>query len=219
MSRTALLAALALAGCAQAMRATWGPSAGPRPSPPRSGHTAASSGAGVCYLFGGYAEYEGETPRDVVNDLWRYAEGAWECLQPPSARAELGQSPSRPGGRLCSASAVVGDELFVFGGWDPETAGAGGTILDDIWYLNVGTLLWERLAQPMPGGPTSRHVACAVDTADGPRVVIHTFRCTDSVLVFDPRSRTTTEVRRSATPASTHSRVGTFLRLKGALCA
>jgi hypothetical protein len=185
-------AVLAITSNGEAMRASWLPSAGTKPAPPRSGHTCTSGPDGSCLLFGGYAEFEGDSPRDVVNDLWRYSDGQWECLQPATARQP--SSTDQPGGRLCSASAVIGDELFIFGGWDPETAGTGGSILDDMWCLNLGSLQWERLPNNMPQGPTSRHVACAVQTPDGPRILIHTFRCSTSVIVFDAASRTTTQV-------------------------
>lgn len=192
MRAIGMSAMLALAGSAKAMRATWLSSAGAKPAPPRSGHTCTSSSDGSCFLFGGYAEFEGDRPRDVVNDLWRYSNSTWECLQPATSRQQF--STDQPGGRLCSASAIIGSELFVFGGWDPETAGIGGSILDDIWCLNLGSLQWERLAGTMPHGPTSRHVACAVRTPDGPRVLVHTHRCSTSVLIFDAASRTMTEV-------------------------
>lgn len=170
------------------LRAAWSACEGVSPSPARSGHTACAATDGSLYLFGGYAEVQGE--RDVVNDLWRWRGGVWECVQPASDRSDR----SRPGPRLCSASAIVGDQLFLFGGWDPEVAGSGGSILDDVWCLRLGTMEWERLADSMPRGPTSRHVACVADTQDGPRVIIHTFRCATSVVVFDPESRKATEV-------------------------
>ena len=163
-------------------------------APPRSGHTAVESGEAV-YLFGGYAEYGGSTPRDVVNDLWCYtSKSGWKCLQSDSSRAD----DSRPGPRLASASAIIDDELLVFGGWDPQTAGTGGIILDDVWSLDLKTLAWSQCAAPMPRGPSSRHVAANV----GGRVIVHTFRCLDSVLLWDPASRTLVEQPTSGTPPS-----------------
>lgn len=142
-------------------------------SPPRSGHTAAYDAArGQVWLFGGYAEYEGKR-RQVTNDVWCYDDGWTQMLAPTDVR-------SKPRPRLCSASAIIDGQLAIFGGWDPEKEGTGGTILDDVWTLDLDRLEWAR-HEPMPRGPCSRHVA--VDVAG--TVVVHTFRCEDSVLVWD----------------------------------
>ena len=79
---------------------------------------------------------------------------------------------------------MTGGELLLFGGWDPETAGTGGQILDDVWALDLATRTWTECA-PMPRGPSSRHVAVNVNG----RVVVHTFRCLDSVLVWGTETR------------------------------
>ena len=50
----------------------------------------------------------------------------------------------------------------------------------------------------MPGGPASRHVVCNV----GGTVIVHTFRCLDSVLVWDAASETLKEQPTSGTPPS-----------------
>ena len=44
-------------------------------------------------------------------------------MQAACARDEC---TDRPGPRLACASAVLGDELLLFGGWDPQTPGTGG---------------------------------------------------------------------------------------------
>ena len=162
-------------------------------SPPRSGHTAAADANGNVWLFGGYAEYADGKPRDVVSDLWRYSSGAWECIQPPAPRGDT----SRPGPRLATACAVLDNELLMVGGWDPEEAGTGGSILDDVWALDLETQKWSRCA-PMPRGPSSRHIAAVV----GGNVIVHTFRCLDSVLVWDASSRALVEQPTSGTPPS-----------------
>ena len=51
--------------------------------------------------------------------------------------------------------------------------GTGGAILDDVWALELASQKWSRCEAPMPGGPTSRHVAVNV----GGTLVVHTFRC------------------------------------------
>ena len=175
-------------------------------SPPRSGPAAATDEAGDTWLFGGYAEEQcevaaeevGDTllfggyaeeqckPREVVNDLLRFsaASGRWERQQ-ETANAD----DARPGGRLASACAVSGAELLLFGGWDPQTAGTGGAILDDVWAFDLAQQTWSRCTAPMPAGPSSRHVAVNV----GGTVIVHTFRCIDSVLVWDHASRSLVE--------------------------
>ena len=165
--------------------ATWRAVPSGEVSPPRSGPTAAADEAGDTWLFGGYAEEEGK-PRGVVNDLLRFsaASDSWERLQQPTDGDD-----AHPGGRLASACAVSGAELLLFGGWDPETAGTGGVILDDVWALDLARQTWCRQTAPMPRGPSSRHVAVNV----GGTVVVHTFRCVDSVLVWDPASRSLVE--------------------------
>ena len=168
-------------------------------SPPRSGPTASADQAGNVWLFGGYAEPEGK-PRHVVNDLLRYDGSGWQQLQEPIDVTLKGGRvrDNRPGPRLATASCVVGDEMLVFGGWDPQTPGTGGVILDDVWSLSLAKQTWRRLAAPMPGGPASRHVVCNV----GGTVILHTFRCLDSVLVWDAASETLKEQPTSGTPPS-----------------
>ena len=111
---------------------------------------------GNVWLFGGYAEPEGK-PRHVVNDLLRYDGSGWQQLQEPIDVTLKGGRvrDNRPGPRLATASCVVGDEMLVFGGWDPQTPGTGGGILDDVWSLSLAKQTWRRLAAPMPGGPAS----------------------------------------------------------------
>jgi len=181
-----------------ALRASWQPAAGSSwessfrtSSPPRSGATAAADEAGTVWLFGGYAEPD-DKPRDVVNDLLRYDGTDWDQLQEP-IKPKLGGllrgRTNQPGSRLASASSIVGGEMLLFGGWDPQTAGTGGVILDDVWSLRLASQQWTKCATPMPRGPTSRHVAVNV----GGVLIVHTFRCTDAVLVWDGESRSLRE--------------------------
>ena len=113
-------------------------------SPPRSGATAAADAAGQVWLFGGYAEPEGKQ-RLVVNDLLRYSSGEWKQLQEPM-NVNIGSTgrvrTNSPGPRLASASVIVDEELLLFGGWDPQEAGTGGVILDDVWALDLSTQVW-----------------------------------------------------------------------------
>mmetsp|Transcript_12650 Transcript_12650/g.41701 ORF Transcript_12650/g.41701 Transcript_12650/m.41701 type:complete len:331 (+) Transcript_12650:50-1042(+) len=143
-----------------------------RAPPPRSGACAAPLGTGSAsmLMFGGYAEAEAGD-RSCVADTWLMA--AEDC-----ALVEC-DGPT-PRARLCSAAATVGSDVFMFGGWDSGEEGTGGEILDDVWVFSGRE--WRELPARVPGGPTSRHVACA--TGDG-RVLLHNHRCSASVLVFD----------------------------------
>ena len=160
-----------------AFKADWSPLP-PMPSPPRSGHASAACPGGAL-LFGGYGEPPGGSTRDVVNDLLQLnlQDKCWSTI----AIASAGRSESAaPGPRLASALAKSGSSLILFGGWDPQTPGTGGVILDDVWSLDLPSLSWSRLGS-MPEGPTSRHVAVDV----GGVLIVHTFRCSDAVLVWD----------------------------------
>ena len=143
-----------------------------RIAPKRSGH--ASFGIlDQHYVFGGYVEEEEGPKRYVVNDLWNWKGNSWKQLEP---------SGDVPGPRLVSAAAILNDKAYLFGGWDPQTEGTGGVILDDVWELNLKTLAWKRIGESFPDGPCSRHVAVAI----GDRILIHNHRCVDYVYLFDP---------------------------------
>eukprot|EP00965_Chrysotila_dentata_P252091 6210481-Pleurochrysis_carterae.AAC.3 len=178
---TAGLVCYLCASAVTALQIEWRtPKTSLKPTPARSGHTAAADAEGNVFLFGGYAEYE-DGSRSVVNDLWCFSNSKkeWVLVQAKSS------DPAFPGQRLCSAAAIIGQEMLLFGGWDPEDAGTGGSILDDIWSFDLSSRKWSRLECKMPGGPTSRHVACTVNG----QVVVHTFRCKSSVLRWDSSSR------------------------------
>ena len=175
-----------LLGMCSGLSASWEVVGGALPQPPRSGHTSAADSNGRTVLFSGYAEEVGAAgvSRAVVNDLWEFSEGSWRRLETHGAE--------QPGARLCSASAIVDNSFYLFGGWDPLLEGTGGRILDDVWKLDLSSLCWERIGS-MPGGPTSRHVAATASTPQGPLVLVHTFRSLESILAFDPRTQTFSE--------------------------
>ncbi|KAK7234634.1 diazepam binding inhibitor, acyl-CoA binding protein [Aureococcus anophagefferens] len=160
-------------GTTTALRASWSPITSKIQPSPRSGAAATATTDGSVYLFGGYEEDEAGA-RTVVDDLWRYDADGWTRV-----------ATGGPGPRLCSALAAVGGELFLFGGWDPETEGTGGSILDDVWAYDIAAGRWESCA-PVPGGPASRHVCCALAGGD---VLVHTHRSETSVLLFDAATR------------------------------
>lgn len=179
------------------------PAAADRVTPRRSGHAAFVHGT-TPYVFGGYAEEEdeeeskdsnGSTPlrRYVVNDLWRWSDDDDGGGAGPHHRrwTPVATTGDRPGPRLVSAAAVAGDTAYLLGGWDPETAGTGGIMLDTVHALNLLTRTWTRLPVRLPDGPTSRHVAVALPPGRGSRsnsrqrLLVHTHRCVDCVLLFD----------------------------------
>ena len=111
-----------------------------------------------------------------MDDLWHFdpasmARGIrWREVTP--------EGSPRPGPRLCAASAVVGDEYLLFGGWDM----AAKKTLDDVWAFDIsGRGRGWREVGTLPE-PAKNHVAVAVG-AD--RCVVHTERCVGSVLVYD----------------------------------
>ena len=138
-------------------------------APKVSGHaTAVDLRTGNVLVFAGLT---GSAGSPCTNDLWSFDGTAWQKLD------TIGEGP---GPRMYSAAATLGQNLYVFGGWDPEAPGSGGTFKDDVWKLHLPTLTWTQL-DPMPCGPVSRHVACTV----GETVVVHTFR---GVLTLDGAS-------------------------------
>ena len=172
-----------------ALKAEWVPmaaSASQRISPRRSGHTAFTVDGTSVFVFGGYIEIDptknGETPfREVRNDLWKWNTDAFE--------EQKGMKGDIPGPRLATGTACVGDKAYLFGGWDPQTPGSGGIILDTVHCLDLKTMEWSLVCH-LPDGPTSRHVALAFG---GDKVLIHNHRCTDHVWIFDPKTRKFTE--------------------------
>jgi N-acetylneuraminic acid mutarotase len=125
----------------------------------------------IPYLFGGYVE-DNSQKRYATNDLWKWHNDQWH---PVEAEGDV------PRARLVATATVWQNEkCYLMGGWDPGTAGTGGAILDTIHCYQDGK--WSTLPVTMPDGPTSRHVAIALND----RIVVHTHRCQDYVLLFDP---------------------------------
>jgi Galactose oxidase, central domain/Kelch motif len=190
-----------------ALKAEWipmAPSASQRISPRRSGHTAFTDGTSA-FVFGGYIEKdptkEGDPFfREVRNDLWR-----WNT---DSFIREQGMKGTVPGPRLATATACVSDKAYLFGGWDPQVPGTGGIILDTVHCLDLKTMQWSMVCT-LPDGPTSRHVAVAI--GDG-KILIHNFRCTDHVWIFDPTTREfTKQPTTGASPGSLGLHTATML--------
>ena len=185
-----------------------------RIDPPRSGGVAfATPDNSRVFAFGGYAEVAGAPgsmpERYAVNDLWRFL--------PHSDESDWGWTKHEndgggyvPPSRLATALAVLPNDesggparAVLLGGWDPQTPGTGGIILDDVSVLDMNALEWSRCVAgdragddgggllAIPGGPTSRHVAVRLSMprtgggAGGARedvVCLHNHRCDDHVL-------------------------------------
>ncbi len=47
--------------------------------------------------------------------------------------------------RLTTQAVVVGDHLWLIGGWDPQEAGTGGVFLNDVWRLDLRSYAWEQV--------------------------------------------------------------------------
>jgi hypothetical protein len=84
---------------------------------------------------------------------------------------------------------AVGSSLVVCGGWDPGSKGSGGVFHDDIWRFCTDTGKWSRSACTADA-PFSRHTAHAVRDGSSSLVLLHTFRCDDHVLLYDPERDT-----------------------------
>ena len=111
--------------------------------PPRSGATASTDGAST-WLFGGYAEADGE--RAVVNDLHRLDATAtgWARVRESADGADV------PGPRLATASAVLDGEMLLFGG------DTGGFLSAELWAWRMsGGGLWS-LQTPSGTPPSAR---------------------------------------------------------------
>merc|ERR1719240_2552638 len=98
-----------------------------------SGHaTAVDESTGRVLCFGGLT---GSAGSPCTNDLFAYDGAEW---------TELTTSVGGPGPRMYAASACLGNSFFLFGGWDPEAPGSGGSFKDDVWRLDLDSFTWEQ---------------------------------------------------------------------------
>ncbi|KAI8474475.1 MAG: galactose oxidase [Monoraphidium minutum] len=146
---------------------------------PRSGACAAPLPAGAgpaAILIGGYVE-EADKKRSATNEAWvfdRGGGGSWSLV--PYAPGPA------PGPRIASQCVLVGDDVWLIGGWDPSQQGPGA-FLDDIWRLSTKDWSWAKV-EPQGeqlGGGISRFQAAAV----GDVIYIHTHRTSDHILALD----------------------------------
>ena len=139
--------------------------------PALTGHAAATSG-GLVWSFGGL------DAKGKASDALRTFDGLrWRTVDTFGAFA--------PSARMYTSLTASGpDTLVLCGGWDPGPKGSGGAFHDDIWRLCTKTGRWSR-STCVASAPFSRHTAHAVTVEGAPRVLIHTFRCDDHVLLYD----------------------------------
>jgi len=135
---------------------TWSTTAtGPRVS----GHAAATDSDGRVLAFGGLTDGAGSPCTD---EMWAY-DGTWTQL-----KTSIG-----PGKLMYAASAVLNGAFYLFGGWDPEAPGTGGSFKDESWKLDLASMQWTKL-DALPCGPVSRHTAVTV----GDKIIVQNFRST-----------------------------------------
>jgi len=148
----------------EAVAWTWTPHTNTGAAPRVSGHSSATVDDRV-FLFGGLT---GNAGSPCTGNLWAHQHGEWKHVDSDG-----------PGPRMYSAAAVLGENMYLLGGWDPGAPKSGGTFLEDMWELNGETLEWTVMDDhKLPCGPVSRHAACTV----GNQIVMHTFR---GVFTFD----------------------------------
>lgn len=134
---------LLLATAARGLQlAKWSTAAiGPRVS----GQAAAVDTDGRVLAFGGLTDGAGSP---TTNELWSYAGDTWSKVE----------TSAGPGKRMYAASAVLNGAFYLFGGWDPEAPGSGGSFKDETWKLDLRSRQWTRL-DALPCGSVSRHTA------------------------------------------------------------
>ncbi len=126
--------------------------------PPRARHIAVLDRARDRMLIhGGRQREETSGPYDLLDDLWALdlEEDTWEQLE------TTGGGPSA---RSSHAGAVIGDQLFVFGG-NASTSGLSYQPMDDLWILDLETLAWTERGTTGTPGPRLFHAM--TPAADG----------------------------------------------------
>ena len=75
--------------------------------------------------------------------------------------------------RLVSQTAVVGNSLYIIGGWDPGHKRDGGDILSDIWKLDLETYAWEEVHPQVPSS-SAHTILLSMETwsCDGDEVLM-----------------------------------------------
>jgi hypothetical protein len=119
-------------------------------------HSACALGSEI-YIFGGDTQDLADKSIKIMNDL--------HVLDTATLKWHKVNTENAPPPRRNHSSTIVGELMFVFGGFD------GNNRLADIHVLDTATLRWEKFA-PAPGRspkPRSSHSATAIDD----RIFIH----------------------------------------------
>jgi hypothetical protein len=140
-------------------------------APRVSGHSVGYYNTNEIILFGGLT---GPAGSPCTDETWHYdaaseSGGSWSLLHGGNTKPRV---------RMYGASAVLDNNLYIFGGWDPGAPGSGGEFLDDIWQLDLATRVWLKVDTKLPY-PVSRHTACAISSDDS--IVLHTYQ---GILVY-----------------------------------
>lgn len=95
------------------------------------------------YLFGGLAVLEQGLVLRALNDFWRYhvPTGRWELIHRDTGWCNFVNRPSHRPIRGAHGAAVIGSDIYVFGGWP-------GTVptftVNDLWCYDKLTGRWEQ---------------------------------------------------------------------------
>jgi len=135
----------------------------PSGSPPARGYAVAGATTqGEVILFGGMNE---KNPRTFYADIWRYnlSSNMW--------KQDIFTLPSVLLPRSSAAGAVVGDRLFIFGGF----VQALQLVTNDVWSYNITSKTWAlHSANGRAGAPLARQGHSATffnDTTNGPSII------------------------------------------------
>jgi len=141
--------------------ATWVPSYSTAKPPPRNSHTAVAFGGNII-VFGGFYHNTSQVgascnnPLDdclYYNDIWIYMpiSDKWTQLMP---------NGDAPVARWGHSAAVLGEDMYVFGGTI-----AAGTVINDLWGYNFPYGVWQKLS-PSGASPSGRFTQTMVTIGD-----------------------------------------------------
>jgi len=168
----------------------WTPVANAQNVPPaRSEHTMNAIKGGPVVLFGGWDD------RKILGDTWVMT---WVKDAPPTWVEATNPAVPGPCPRRGHATAVLGDKVYLFGGFDGEKR------LDDIWVFDISTRTWLPL-RCTGNAPTARDATslCAVPPSNS-LIVFGGYSTAklDDVYILDVGSLTWSRFHRDKTTPS-----------------